>query len=66
MGTLNLTVGALKTAEGQMILHRVVVISRQDEIRQLARRISQQVLIADDIVEAVDIIATVTPDADTS
>ncbi len=62
MGTQNLILGALETTEGQMILHRVVVISRQDEIRQLARRISQQVLVADDIVEAVDIIATVTPD----
>ena len=45
-----------------MNLRRAVVISKQSEIRQLAQKISQQVLVADDAVEAVDIVATVTPD----
>jgi DNA-binding NtrC family response regulator len=45
-----------------MNLRRAVVISKQSEIRQLAQKISQQVLVADDVIEAVDIVATVTPD----
>ena len=45
-----------------MILRRVVVISKQAEVQQLAQKIGQQVLVADDAVEAVDIVATVTPD----
>jgi len=45
-----------------MNLRRVVVISKQSELRQLAQKISQQVLVADDAIEAVDIVATVTPD----
>jgi DNA-binding NtrC family response regulator len=45
-----------------MNLRRVVVISKQSELRQLAQKISQQVLVADDTIEAVDIVATVTPD----
>jgi DNA-binding NtrC family response regulator len=45
-----------------MVLHRIVVISKQAEVQQLARRIGQQVLVADDAVEAVDIAATVVPD----
>ncbi len=45
-----------------MNLRRVVVISKQSEIRQLAQKISQQVLVADDAIEAVDIVVTVTPD----
>jgi DNA-binding NtrC family response regulator len=45
-----------------MNLRRAVVISKQSEIRQLAQKISQQVLVADDAIEAVDIVATVTPD----
>jgi len=45
-----------------MNLRRAVVISKQSELRQLAQKISQQVLVADDAIEAVDIVATVTPD----
>jgi DNA-binding NtrC family response regulator len=45
-----------------MVLRRIVVISKQAEVQQLARKIGQQVLVADDTVEAVDIVATVTPD----
>jgi DNA-binding NtrC family response regulator len=51
-----------ENAESQMNLRRAVVISKQSEIRQLAQKISQQVLVADDVIEAVDIVATVTPD----
>jgi DNA-binding NtrC family response regulator len=45
-----------------MVLRRIVVVSRQVEIQELARRIAQQVLVADDASEAVDIAATVDPD----
>jgi len=45
-----------------MNLRRAVVISKQREIRQLAQKISQQVLVADDVIEAVDIVVSVTPD----
>ena len=45
-----------------MVLRRIVVTSKQAEVQQLARRIGQQVLVADDAVEAVDIAATVVPD----
>ena len=45
-----------------MNLRRAVVISKQSALRQLAQKISQQVLVADDAIEAVDIVVTVTPD----
>jgi len=45
-----------------MVLRRIVIISKQAEVQQLAQRIGQQVLVADDAVEAVDIVATVMPD----
>ncbi|RPJ76024.1 MAG: sigma-54-dependent Fis family transcriptional regulator, partial [Alphaproteobacteria bacterium] len=46
----------------EMILHRAVVISKQNELRELAHKVSQQVLIADDVPEAIDIISSVSPD----
>jgi two-component system, NtrC family, response regulator AtoC len=45
-----------------MVLRRIVVVSKNTEIQQLAGRIGQQVLVADDAVEAVDIATTVAPD----
>jgi DNA-binding NtrC family response regulator len=45
-----------------MGFRRIVVVSRYAEIQQLAGRIAQQVLFADDVAEAVDIAATVAPD----
>jgi len=45
-----------------MVLRRIVVVSKNTEIQQLAKRIGQQVLVADDAVEAVDIATTVAPD----
>lgn len=45
-----------------MVLRRIVLVSRNIEIQELARRFAQQVLIADDATEAVDIAATVNPD----
>ena len=45
-----------------MVLRRIVVVSKHIEIQELARRVAQQVLVADDAAEAVDIAATVAPD----
>jgi DNA-binding NtrC family response regulator len=45
-----------------MGFRRIVVVSRYAEIQQLAGRIAQQVLFADDVAEAIDIAATVAPD----
>ena len=44
-----------------MVLRRIVVVTRNIEIQELARRFAQQVLIADDVAEAVDIASTVNP-----
>jgi transcriptional regulator with PAS, ATPase and Fis domain len=44
-----------------MVLRRIVVVSRQIEIQELARRITEEVFVADDIAEAADISATVNP-----
>jgi len=46
----------------QMVLGRILVASRHTEIQQLARRIAQQVLVADNSAEAVDIAVTVNPE----
>lgn len=45
-----------------MILRRIVVVSREAEVQELAQRIGQQLLIADDIIEALDIAQTANPD----
>ncbi len=44
-----------------MVLRRIVVVSRQIEIQELARRVTQEVFVADDPAEAVDISTTVNP-----
>ncbi|OHB57864.1 MAG: hypothetical protein A2173_07235 [Planctomycetes bacterium RBG_13_44_8b] len=43
-------------------LRRVVVISKDDEIQKLARQVSREIFIADDLVESIDILRAVTPD----
>ena len=45
-----------------MSLHRTVVVSRESEIHELARQVTQQVFVADCLAEASDIIKTVNPD----
>ncbi len=45
-----------------MNLRRVVVVSSQGHIQKLARQIAQEVFVADDLPEAVDITRTVNPD----
>ncbi len=45
-----------------MVLRRIVVLSRHTRIRELARSLAQQALVADDPAEAVDIATTVNPD----
>jgi DNA-binding NtrC family response regulator len=45
-----------------MSLRRVVVVSSQDQVQKLARQIAQEVFVADDLPEAVDITQTVNPD----
>ncbi len=45
-----------------MNLRRVVVVSSQDHVQKLARQIAQEVFVADDLAEAVDIAQTVYPD----
>ena len=45
-----------------MILHRIVVVSRESHVQQLARQIGQEVFVADDPAEALDVIETIHPD----
>jgi len=45
-----------------MNLRRVVAVTKETQIQQLARSVGQEIFIADDITEAVDIIQTVEPD----
>ncbi|HEW78709.1 MAG TPA: AAA family ATPase, partial [Phycisphaerales bacterium] len=45
-----------------MILHRIVVVSKEAEVQQLARQVGQEIFVADDLSEALDIIETVNPD----
>jgi transcriptional regulator with PAS, ATPase and Fis domain len=45
-----------------MNLRRVVVVSGQDHVQKLARQIAQELFVADDLDEAVDITQTVNPD----
>ena len=45
-----------------MILHRIVVASKEAEVHQLARRVGQEIFAADDPAEALDIVETINPD----
>ncbi len=45
-----------------MALRRIVVVSRQVEIQQLARKVAQETFVADDLADALDITETANPD----
>jgi DNA-binding NtrC family response regulator len=45
-----------------MSLRRIVVVSSRQQVQQLARQIVQEVFVADDLAEALDITGTVSPD----
>lgn len=45
-----------------MYLRRIVAVTKEEQIQQLAQRVGQEIFVADDIAEAVDIIETVSPD----
>jgi len=45
-----------------MSLRRVVVVSKDAEVQQLTRQVTQEIFVADDLNEAFDIIETVNPD----
>jgi DNA-binding NtrC family response regulator len=45
-----------------MLLRRVIVVSAQPEVQQLARRIGQQTFIADDAAEAIGFAKTLAPE----
>jgi len=45
-----------------MSLRRIVLVSREAEVQQLARQVAQEVFVADDLDEAFDITETVNPD----
>ncbi|UCC22397.1 MAG: sigma-54-dependent Fis family transcriptional regulator [Planctomycetota bacterium] len=43
-------------------MRRIVVVSGQDQVQKLAHKIAQEVFVADDLAEALDITETVSPD----
>jgi len=43
-------------------LRRIVAVSREADVQQLARRVGQEIFVADDLAEALDIVETVNPD----
>jgi len=45
-----------------MSLRRIVVVSRNGEVQQLIRQVSQEIFVADDLAEALDIANIVNPD----
>lgn len=45
-----------------MSLRRIVVVSGQDQVQKLAHQVAQEVFVADDLAEALDITETVGPD----
>lgn len=45
-----------------MSLHRIVVVSKDPEVQQLAQKYGQEVFGADDLADALDIVQTVKPD----
>ncbi|MBN1359552.1 MAG: sigma 54-interacting transcriptional regulator [Sedimentisphaerales bacterium] len=44
------------------ILRRIAVVSRNPELHELAQEVAHDVFVADDLIEALDIVETVTPD----
>jgi two-component system response regulator HydG len=49
-------------SEAGMVLRRVVVVSRQTEVQQLARLVGQEIFMADEPAETLDIAKTVNPE----
>jgi DNA-binding NtrC family response regulator len=45
-----------------MTVHRIVAVSKNPEVQQLARRVARELFVADDLREALDIIETTNPD----
>ena len=45
-----------------MSLRRIVAVSKQSEVQQLARQVAQEIFVADDLADALDIAETVNPD----
>ncbi len=45
-----------------MSLRKIVAVTKEAQIQQLARQISPEVLVADDLADALDIVGTVNPD----
>jgi len=43
-------------------LRRIVAVSKEADVQQLARRVGQEIFVADDLAEALDIVETVNPD----
>jgi len=43
-------------------LRRIVAVSKEADVQQLARRVGQEIFVADNLVEALDIVETVNPD----
>jgi DNA-binding NtrC family response regulator len=44
------------------LLRRIVVVSNKPELRDIARKVAQEVFVADDLSEALSIVNTATPD----
>ncbi|MBA7711531.1 hypothetical protein ES703_120497 [subsurface metagenome] len=45
-----------------MSLRRIVAVSKEAEVQQLARQVGQEIFVADNLDEALDIVETVNPD----
>jgi len=45
-----------------MNLRRVVAVTKETQIQQLARSVGQEIFVADDIAEAMEIVQTISPD----
>ena len=43
-------------------MRRIVAVSKEADVQQLARRVGQEIFVADNLVEALDIVETVNPD----
>lgn len=44
------------------LLRRIVVVSKQSELRQVAQQVGQEIFVADDLAEAMEIVERVNPD----
>lgn len=44
------------------LLHRIVVVGKQPKLQQLAQQVGQEIFVADDLAEALDIVEAVNPE----